>query len=53
MVAFISEFKLIAFFCCVCEIKFQDTLKKADEIFGPENKDLYTIFEGLISRNVH
>ncbi|XP_024632008.1 uncharacterized protein At4g15545 isoform X2 [Medicago truncatula] len=31
----------------------EETLKKADEIFGPENKDLYTIFEGLISRNVH
>ncbi|GAU20051.1 hypothetical protein TSUD_381430 [Trifolium subterraneum] len=31
----------------------EDTLKKADEIFGPENKDLYTIFEGLITRNVH
>ncbi|MCI23670.1 hypothetical protein A2U01_0044852, partial [Trifolium medium] len=27
----------------------EDTLKKADEIFGPENKDLYTIFEGLIT----
>ncbi|XP_012572356.1 uncharacterized protein At4g15545-like [Cicer arietinum] len=31
----------------------EETLKKADEIFGPENKDLYTIFEGLITRNVH
>uniref|UniRef100_A0A0D9WGD2 At4g15545-like C-terminal domain-containing protein n=1 Tax=Leersia perrieri TaxID=77586 RepID=A0A0D9WGD2_9ORYZ len=31
----------------------EDTLRKADEIFGPENKDLYTIFEGLISRNIH
>ncbi|KAK7363650.1 hypothetical protein VNO77_05800 [Canavalia gladiata] len=31
----------------------EETLRKADEIFGPENKDLYTIFEGLISRNVH
>ncbi|KAI3522393.1 hypothetical protein L1887_00131 [Cichorium endivia] len=31
----------------------EDTLRKADEIFGPENKDLYAIFEGLISRNVH
>nr|XP_043610685.1 uncharacterized protein At4g15545-like isoform X2 [Erigeron canadensis] len=31
----------------------EDTLQKADEIFGPENKDLYVIFEGLISRNVH
>ncbi|CAJ1941140.1 unnamed protein product [Sphenostylis stenocarpa] len=31
----------------------EDTLRKADEIFGPENKDLYTIFEGLINRNVH
>ncbi|GKA20099.1 putative WAT1-related protein [Tanacetum coccineum] len=31
----------------------EDTLQKADDIFGPENKDLYTIFEGLISRNVH
>ncbi|XP_024985790.1 uncharacterized protein At4g15545-like isoform X2 [Cynara cardunculus var. scolymus] len=31
----------------------EDTLQKADEIFGPENKDLYVIFEGLISRNTH
>lgn len=31
----------------------EDTLRKADEIFGPENKDLYTIFEGLITRNPH
>ncbi|KAG8068789.1 hypothetical protein GUJ93_ZPchr0005g15382 [Zizania palustris] len=31
----------------------EDTLRKADEIFGPENKDLYTIFEGLITRNIH
>ncbi|XP_076907504.1 uncharacterized protein At4g15545-like isoform X2 [Bidens hawaiensis] len=29
----------------------EETLRKADEIFGPENKDLYAIFEGLISRN--
>jgi hypothetical protein len=33
--------------------KLQVTLQKADEIFGPENKDLYTVFEGLITRNVH
>ncbi|KHN03022.1 hypothetical protein glysoja_009888 [Glycine soja] len=31
----------------------EETLRKADKIFGPENKDLYTIFEGLINRNVH
>ncbi|WCJ23634.1 hypothetical protein M5689_005648 [Euphorbia peplus] len=31
----------------------EDTLRKADEIFGPDNKDLYTIFEGLITRNIH
>nr|KYP72780.1 hypothetical protein KK1_005381 [Cajanus cajan] len=31
----------------------EETLQKANEIFGPENKDLYTIFEGLITRNVH
>ncbi|XP_057475142.1 uncharacterized protein At4g15545-like [Actinidia eriantha] len=31
----------------------EETLRKADEIFGPDNKDLYTIFEGLITRNVH
>ncbi|KAL5182481.1 Uncharacterized protein HKD37_17G046605 [Glycine soja] len=31
----------------------EETLRKADEIFGPENKDLYTIFEGLINRNLH
>ncbi|XP_021303557.1 uncharacterized protein At4g15545 [Sorghum bicolor] len=30
----------------------EDTLRKADEIFGPENKDLYTIFESLITRNI-
>uniref|UniRef100_A0A7N0ZRM0 At4g15545-like C-terminal domain-containing protein n=1 Tax=Kalanchoe fedtschenkoi TaxID=63787 RepID=A0A7N0ZRM0_KALFE len=29
----------------------EETLRKADEIFGPENKDLYAIFEGLIVRN--
>ncbi|KAF8038177.1 hypothetical protein BT93_B0898 [Corymbia citriodora subsp. variegata] len=31
----------------------EETLRKAEEIFGPENKDLYVIFEGLITRNVH
>ncbi|KAG2721615.1 hypothetical protein I3760_02G089500 [Carya illinoinensis] len=31
----------------------EETLLKADEIFGPDNKDLYTIFEGLVTRNVH
>ncbi|KAG6431129.1 hypothetical protein SASPL_109204 [Salvia splendens] len=30
----------------------EETLGKADEIFGPDNKDLYAIFEGLITRNV-
>lgn len=29
----------------------EDTLRKAAEIFSDENKDLYTIFEGLITRN--
>uniref|UniRef100_A0A2P2KPT1 At4g15545-like C-terminal domain-containing protein n=1 Tax=Rhizophora mucronata TaxID=61149 RepID=A0A2P2KPT1_RHIMU len=31
----------------------EETLKKADEIFGPENRDLYAVFEGLITRGVH
>ncbi|KAG7013606.1 hypothetical protein SDJN02_23773 [Cucurbita argyrosperma subsp. argyrosperma] len=31
----------------------EETLRKADEIFGPDNKDLFTIFEGLITRNLH
>ncbi|THU56952.1 hypothetical protein C4D60_Mb11t22630 [Musa balbisiana] len=31
----------------------EETLRKAGEIFGPENKDLYAIFEGLITRNLH
>ncbi|KAL4592901.1 hypothetical protein LXL04_005908 [Taraxacum kok-saghyz] len=31
----------------------EDTLRKADDIFGPENKDLYVVFEGLITRNIH
>lgn len=30
----------------------EETLRKADEIFGQDNKDLYAIFEGLIMRNV-
>ncbi|CAN6451137.1 unnamed protein product [Victoria cruziana] len=29
----------------------EETLRKADEIFGPDNRDLYAIFEGLISRS--
>ncbi|KAF6984672.1 hypothetical protein CFC21_002640 [Triticum aestivum] len=31
----------------------EDTLRKADAIFGPENSDLYTIFESLITRTHH
>ncbi|KAL8162100.1 hypothetical protein V2J09_013589 [Rumex salicifolius] len=31
----------------------EETLKKAEDIFGAENKDLYLSFQGLISRNVH
>ncbi|KAK7245741.1 hypothetical protein RIF29_40590 [Crotalaria pallida] len=31
----------------------EETLQKVDEIFGSENKDLYAIFEGLITRNVN
>ncbi|XP_024027506.1 uncharacterized protein At4g15545 isoform X1 [Morus notabilis] len=31
----------------------EETLQKAGEIFGPDNKDLYVIFEGLITRNIH
>ncbi|KAH7676844.1 WAT1-related protein [Dioscorea alata] len=31
----------------------EETLQKADEIFGSDNKDLYAIFESLISRNLH
>ncbi|XP_048136162.1 uncharacterized protein At4g15545 isoform X2 [Rhodamnia argentea] len=31
----------------------EETLRKAEEIFGSDNKDLYVIFEGLITRNVH
>ncbi|KAK8635233.1 hypothetical protein V6N13_023110 [Hibiscus sabdariffa] len=28
----------------------EETLTKAEEIFGPDNRDLYAIFEGLINR---
>nr|KJB28569.1 hypothetical protein B456_005G056200 [Gossypium raimondii] len=31
----------------------EETLRKANEIFGPDNRDLYAIFEGLINRNLH
>ncbi|KAK1408116.1 hypothetical protein QVD17_39750 [Tagetes erecta] len=30
----------------------EDTLRKANDIFGPKNKDLYVLFEGLITRGV-
>ena len=30
----------------------QETLKKADETFGPDNKDLYIAFDGLLSRHL-
>ncbi|XP_039072158.1 uncharacterized protein At4g15545-like [Hibiscus syriacus] len=31
----------------------EETLRKANEIFSPENRDLYAIFEGLINRSLH
>ncbi|KAF9586951.1 hypothetical protein IFM89_039823 [Coptis chinensis] len=31
----------------------EETLRKADEIFGVENKDLYLSFQGLLNRNTH
>jgi hypothetical protein len=30
----------------------QETLRKADEIFGAENKDLLRSFQGLLSRSL-
>ncbi|KAG8097720.1 hypothetical protein GUJ93_ZPchr0013g34513 [Zizania palustris] len=30
----------------------EDTLKKAEEIFGPDNKDLYLSFQGLLNRSM-
>ncbi|KAH9646353.1 hypothetical protein KPL70_024850 [Citrus sinensis] len=31
----------------------EETLRKAEEIFGTDNKDLYLYFQGLLNRNVH
>ncbi|CAA7040768.1 unnamed protein product [Microthlaspi erraticum] len=31
----------------------EETLRKAEEIFGGDNRDLYVVFEGLITRNAH
>ncbi|OVA07369.1 hypothetical protein BVC80_1605g63 [Macleaya cordata] len=31
----------------------EDTLRKAEEIFGTDNKDLYLSFQGLLNRNNH
>ncbi|KAK6149520.1 hypothetical protein DH2020_017045 [Rehmannia glutinosa] len=31
----------------------EDTLRKAEEIFGMDNKDLYISFQGLLNRSVH
>lgn len=33
-------------------LSLQETLKKAEETFGPDNKDLYLAFEGLLSRHL-
>jgi len=30
----------------------EETLRKADDIFGPDNKDLYIAFDGLLSRHL-
>ncbi|GAB2210335.1 hypothetical protein Droror1_Dr00015599 [Drosera rotundifolia] len=30
-----------------------ETLRKTEEIFGPDNNDLYVTFEGLLTRNLH
>ncbi|KAH6768697.1 interactor of constitutive active ROPs protein [Perilla frutescens var. frutescens] len=31
----------------------EETLRKAEEIFGTDNKDLYISFQGLLNRNTH
>ncbi|XP_021912129.1 uncharacterized protein At4g15545 [Carica papaya] len=31
----------------------EETLRKAEDIFGTDNKDLYLLFQGLLNRNVH
>ncbi|XP_078441111.1 PH-response transcription factor [Wolffia australiana] len=31
----------------------EETLRKAEEIFGGENRDLYAIFEGILTRTTH
>ncbi|KAH7442611.1 hypothetical protein KP509_03G096200 [Ceratopteris richardii] len=31
----------------------EETLRKADEIFGGDNKDLYQSFEGLLNKHLH
>ncbi|GMY33364.1 hypothetical protein FCV25MIE_28606 [Fagus crenata] len=31
----------------------EETLRKAEDIFGTDNKDLYLSFQGLLNRNVH
>ncbi|KAL9663981.1 hypothetical protein QQ045_019376 [Rhodiola kirilowii] len=31
----------------------EETLRKAEEIFGSENKDLFVSFQGLLNRNMH
>ncbi|KAM6570451.1 hypothetical protein CsatB_018436 [Cannabis sativa] len=30
----------------------EDTLRKAEEIFGTDNQDLYLLFQGLLNRNI-
>ncbi|XP_073124518.1 uncharacterized protein At4g15545-like isoform X1 [Henckelia pumila] len=31
----------------------EETLRKAEEIFGIDNKDLYALFQGLLSHSIH
>jgi hypothetical protein len=47
---FFRSFRSLELYICV--VVMQETLEKADQIFGAENKDLFVSFQGLLSRSL-
>jgi len=47
------DLRWVIYFCVWFCDPCQETLRKAEEIFGSDNKDLYLSFQGLLNRNLH
>ncbi|GJM93017.1 hypothetical protein PR202_ga09532 [Eleusine coracana subsp. coracana] len=50
--ASLFSFQMIHLESKIADVTPQETLRKADEIFGAENKDLFMSFQGLLTRSL-